>query len=278
MVKQNFEQHISITSAEHISSICCKFFDNIDISYFSFFREFNNGSRIWLCNNASWTEHLYKNIYGDITSFKLPLETTKQYTTNIQGLYYWDTLCCYLENREERNLYKKRITIAKEEYDICDGISLINCHENYVDYFNFASNRNFPIIKDFYTNNLELLINFSHYFLYESSSIIKKSLENKIIDSHIKEGTKICNGNKTNVNRISNKYYLNKNTYITAREFQSLSLVARGKSYKETARILKISDRTVEKHIFSIIEKLNTINKSNLIEYFWNSDISKIYL
>lgn len=65
------------------------------------------------------------------------------------------------------------------------------------------------------------------------------------------------------------KYYLTgeyKGIYLTKREAECLVCLARGKTAKEMAKILKINHRTVEAFLEKIKNKLNCSTKSQLIE------------
>ena len=53
---------------------------------------------------------------------------------------------------------------------------------------------------------------------------------------------------------------------LTKREFECLFFMLRGKSAKETAKILSIAPRTIEKHIEHIKLKLNCHRRSDIIE------------
>jgi DNA-binding NarL/FixJ family response regulator len=51
---------------------------------------------------------------------------------------------------------------------------------------------------------------------------------------------------------------------LTARERQVLRLIARGYTYKEIARELSISTKTVESHVSSVLRKLQLTNRHQL--------------
>jgi DNA-binding NarL/FixJ family response regulator len=55
--------------------------------------------------------------------------------------------------------------------------------------------------------------------------------------------------------------------HLTSREMEVLQLVAEGKANKETADLLKISIKTVEKHRQKVMEKLNIHDTANLTRY-----------
>ncbi|GAC1498133.1 MAG: hypothetical protein NVS2B12_03500 [Ktedonobacteraceae bacterium] len=54
---------------------------------------------------------------------------------------------------------------------------------------------------------------------------------------------------------------------LTARERETLILVARGMVVKEIARSLKVSEKTVRNHISSIYRKLSLYDRSQLVIY-----------
>jgi DNA-binding NarL/FixJ family response regulator len=54
---------------------------------------------------------------------------------------------------------------------------------------------------------------------------------------------------------------------LTSREREVLKLIAEGKSNKETADLLHISVRTVERHRANIMEKLNLKKTADLVKY-----------
>jgi RNA polymerase sigma factor (sigma-70 family) len=51
---------------------------------------------------------------------------------------------------------------------------------------------------------------------------------------------------------------------LTAREQEVLRLIARGYSYKEIARELTISPKTVETHVSAVLRKLQLSNRHEL--------------
>lgn len=54
-------------------------------------------------------------------------------------------------------------------------------------------------------------------------------------------------------------------THLTARQTEILELLARGLSYKETAKLLNLSTLTIKNHASTIYDKLNVKNKTEAI-------------
>lgn len=54
---------------------------------------------------------------------------------------------------------------------------------------------------------------------------------------------------------------------LTQRQMEVLNLVARGKTYKEVAESLYVTERTVKYHMGTILEKLHLKNRAHVIAY-----------
>lgn len=66
----------------------------------------------------------------------------------------------------------------------------------------------------------------------------------------------------------NSRYYINNNIYLTKREVECLYWKSLGKTDKEIAKILDITERTVKAHMTNSKDKLNCINLFQLgIEY-----------
>ena len=68
-------------------------------------------------------------------------------------------------------------------------------------------------------------------------------------------------GSVTSSQNPSNNY----RSALTAREIEVLDMIAKGLSYAETAKSLKISEQTVPVHIRNIYKKLHASNKSEAV-------------
>jgi DNA-binding NarL/FixJ family response regulator len=60
---------------------------------------------------------------------------------------------------------------------------------------------------------------------------------------------------------------------LSARERQVIELVATGKTNREIARQLSISERTVDRHVSNILLKLNLPTRSAATAYAYQNDL-----
>jgi DNA-binding NarL/FixJ family response regulator len=60
---------------------------------------------------------------------------------------------------------------------------------------------------------------------------------------------------------------------LSARERQVIELVATGKTNREIARQLRISERTVDRHVSNILLKLNLPTRSAATAYAYEHDL-----
>jgi two-component system, LuxR family, response regulator FixJ len=101
---------------------------------------------------------------------------------------------------------------------------------------------------------------------------LEKPFNNEILLERIEEAI-----NKDIARReqlIENRKILNRIHHLTVREHEVLSLIASGHSNKETARILDISNRTVEAHRASIMEKMHANSLAELMVMVAHSETS----
>ena len=65
-------------------------------------------------------------------------------------------------------------------------------------------------------------------------------------------------------------------TNLTPREMEVLVLIAKGKTAREAAELLRIKRRTAEVHISSIIAKLNASNRTHAVALAFQRHLLKI--
>ena len=124
------------------------------------------------------------------------------------------------------------------------------------------SNRGLTIPIIFISGNAEIP-DTAKAFRAGAVDFLEKPFDNKLLLERIKEAIKMdieFRGELVKRRRIQDRL-----DHLTTREKEVLSLVVKSCSNKETAKILNISNRTVDVHRASIMEKMQAENVADLI-------------
>lgn len=253
------DNHPILISTSDIYEVC-KPLQKIGISYFSHARLLKNFSMTVLCNNLEFTKYCFSH---DVNDYALP----------------------YLDSK-----YRIWNQIFTPEFiRLIKDFGLVNCFEimekktNHIDTFCFGTNLNYDSFITFCYENIDLLEKFIEYFLNKTESLlndcIKKAVACPFVDVKKIEPINLLENFNFSVNTDKKQEFLcdigiiNSKFGLSDREIQCLKNIAKGKTAKEIARIMKISSRTVETHILNLKNKLKCYSKSNLAEIFWSSGI-----
>ena len=140
-------------------------------------------------------------------------------------------------------------------------------------------------IQEFFTSHQKCLLKFVHFFNASAENMIKYSQgdEHKLgfykCGNKALETVQLLNCSSITANTFledlrKKSKYLHKIkpelTYLTPREQECLSFLAKGDTAKEVARNLEISPRTVETHLKAIKYKTGFHSCSQLIKFFLN--------
>jgi len=185
--------------------------------------------------------------------------------------FMWDVAPLLLPKAGSIALLEKQ-RISRELFNIDNGITLVKKTKDYMDFYNFGSTKNNKNIRKFLLTNIDFLENFILYFLEKARNLIKSSFTHKINFSrkYFEESNE--NDERNSLADIkSRKIFVDicRNKYITRKEFECLKHVAHGKSYKETAKLLNTSRRTVENYLYHSKERLDLNTTSDLVNMFW---------
>ena len=90
--------------------------------------------------------------------------------------------------------------------------------------------------------------------------------------------TRMHDDDEQDIHNKKNVSYLLKSNYgMTSREIEIIGFVFRGNTNEEIAESLMISNNTVKKHLTHIYEKLNISNRSNLIQFILDHQMSGLW-
>lgn len=268
MIKPDYlKNHFFLQNAAGIHELC-KPLERFGIKHFTYLKKFCDGSEINLSNSAKWLEDYYC-----LSLFKTSLFefNPDQYKS---GMIIWP---------KESKLHV--FAHGREYFDSDNGITLIESGPDYCEFYFFSSSKNNYNIINFYINNLDILKRFILYFKEQSHDLIKKSEKNRIITQNILQyrphnEEKILDSVLSQSEIQELKFAFNQETSIknqnsivrklekyqlTEREIDVINYLTKGKTAKQTARYLIISNRTVEKHLENIKKKLGCENKMQIL-------------
>jgi DNA-binding CsgD family transcriptional regulator len=235
--------------------------ENFSFSFFAYRRFYNDGQLLYLFNNPKWMEFCF--------------QTNSWYSNN-----FWQKVDRINGNNYIIDIWPDTphndlVFNSMYEFDIWNGLVYYIKHDNYIETFTFSSTRDNPQVKQFYLNNLELLNSYITYFKSKGHELINNTDKRILLPyPSAKEHNAPCISSATNnfLNQTRLKFYSvsmgARDVLLTRREMDCLYCLSRGKTIKETAKLLGISPRTVEYYINLAKEKTRIMNSSELIQAF----------
>jgi DNA-binding CsgD family transcriptional regulator len=256
-----------LKNCQAVDVICAPIFSSLKTNAFSFCRAYRGGGRVYFCNFADWGEHVIQR--GYLNTFSYKSETVFE---RVSLWRFWP---------EQDRKYRELIQDAEQNFSQNSGIAIIRRYEEYSDFFSLRgySTGNVDEANNSYLNNLELIRRFSDYFLSRIESMLCSSEKDQLVYTqnqpqdplHI-----VSSQDKNEVNyaydELLNAFSQNRpkvfcdGMLLTARQVECIVYMMLGKSSKEIAHKLCISQRTVEAHISHLKSKLNVSFKSAIIE------------
>jgi len=244
-------------SLEALKNICEPLFKNSCISSFRYFRVLDDNSYMNLSTNHEWLFERLTKIPNNGASFHKPL---CEATEDDFSFFLW-----------EKNK-KDDIVNLLIKHDIFNGITAYKRNGTSVEAWAFGAKIEDTLAPNFYINNLDILKTFIHHFNENAQNIINISDTSKL--AHFGDKVSIHPVKQQNSMmqpKLKNKLFKSKNLNLTHREFECLRFLSIGKTYKETAKVMNISPRTIESYVITLKRKLNLSCKSNIIEYYWEN-------
>lgn len=237
--------HLFLTSAPEMREIT-KPLLSLGITYFGYCRYYNNGGRLYLCNNAKMIESYYANKLYRIGN------TESQPCNYYSQVALWSTL----PNQE--------VFEDSKQMGVDHGIFIIEPQKDSCEFFAFATTRENRQIINTYLTQMDFLKKFGAYFKVKAKSLIMDGEKNKIyLPYHNK---KILNEINTNLSYLLEDECNNSNlTRLSKRQHDCAQLLLQGKTTKEIARHFSLSPRTIESYIDNLKLKLHCQNKTELI-------------
>lgn len=253
------ESHLYISMSKKIANIC-EPLQKIGITMFTFMRNYNDHSRIYLSNNAKWVKDYYELALYESSLFE-----------NDPNLYQ-DKMNIWPLGQNVLDL--NVIQHGMNNFNSTSGITLIKYHINYCDFFFFSGPAQPNDSINSYVNNLDILEKFCVFFINKINDDMYQLEQNKIIVPLTKVQL-ISNSDKIircevieqigeMNNQVTNSYFKE----LTPMEKKYFVEFVSGKTASQISKQFSRSRRTIEKHLENIKGKLNCSNKWELVLRF----------
>lgn len=243
--------------ADDIQQICNPL-KGVGIHLFSYRKTFADGSRINVSNNPNWIHDYYAlNLYRS-SLFEHSIESYSS------GFSLWP-----------RSSPLAVFSHGRDYYNSDNGITFTKKHADCCEFFLFGADKKNEQIINFYINHLDLLKNFTDYFLEQSKILMRSAMKNlisiKLTPIHPNEikniythQDKMASINKLILSTAKSNFY----SLLSHREKSCINGIIAGKSAKMIARELNLSHRTIEYYIENIKKKTGCNTKYALLKEF----------
>lgn len=233
---------------------------HLGIIEFRYARSFNNLTQFSIGSNVPWVENYYHHEFHKMGSFNRHPAHYKS------GVVLWGDIGDY-----------RPFIYARDHHNIGKGITIVEKRTDGCEFYFFGGSVDNSNITSFLVSHIELLKRYIAFFKSENNDFIQKGRqfnlplylpENDTEDEQaLKAQVQENIDNFLNATKPQN-LYLHSNGHevvLTKAESKCIALLLEGKTANETAEMLFISRRTIEKHLEHIREKLNCHNKLQLM-------------
>lgn len=266
-------QHPFLNSFVPINEICQPLFSNTEISFFSYSRRYQDNSLLLFETYPEWSDYYLPK--GLVMPYNKISFLASKYSHPDNKSF------SFLLGDEEPDFY-----IEGKDFGLESPLFLVNkiADDDCYEVICYASRYKKNLV-NFYLNNFDALRKFRLFFLEKASKLIKDGGQNKLHIFSVQQ--------KNNTEKTVSDYSLNaptkdfickrypitinkKQSYLTQRELECLSLLAKGKTIKRTASLMCVSPRTIETLQNNMKERTELYSREQLIEMFFQNDLANI--
>lgn len=248
-----FRQHPSFKNADEFK-LLCEPLRHLGINHFSHIRVNADGTFNLMSLNPVFLKHYLESSYYHFDIFQLNPKANEQYL---------------LRDLQSLTGSTKKLQQDFNAHGFGHSFTITNRSNKNIDFYNFASKFGNTSINEQYLLKLDQLKLFISYYHdkvngnKDLSEVYKYHLDLRTDGSEFqlkKEKDDDC----INLDSLNRIYIPTKQTFLTLREFECLSWLAKGKTQDQIAAILNISLRTVKAHVLHVREKLQCVNQFQL--------------
>jgi LuxR family transcriptional regulator, quorum-sensing system regulator SolR len=254
-----FDNHLMIRAGADIAKICEPLKKFFNINDFNYEKIYKDNSKIKLTSRPDWMLCYYKQGFQYMGEYEVSFD---QFQSGYKLTSVMSNQCIF--------------TTAREEFNIDNGLVLVDKYDDYCELFWFGSIKGDHQAINFYINNMDLLRRFILYFKEKAADIIERANKERIVlpdkkiiiqgKSDLSKFSKRNNFIKAirvEHYRLSGKY---SHISLTEREFECAVCMLEGKTAEHTGNDLGLSRRTVETHLSNLRSKVDCNTKSELAE------------
>ncbi|CAM3010599.1 transcription regulator protein, response regulator containing CheY-like receiver domain and HTH DNA-binding domain [Legionella steigerwaltii] len=247
-----------INYSDYVNQICNDLFKEIGINHFSYVEISNQGNLIWLGSDSNYFE---KCINQQLVK-SAPTSILKTYPKT--GFYLIDVY------QDEYKQYSLPVFQLLNHFDYGHSFRILEIADNCtIKLYSFDAPLGKQDINHIYLNNLNVLKKFNLYFENKITFIRNKLNQNPFQENRDPEFANLWDLTLKQNNFIEQtfpaSFYLSESKIqITPREKEVLFWYIKGKTSDETAKILNVSRRTIERHFENLREKFGCFSKSQI--------------
>jgi DNA-binding CsgD family transcriptional regulator len=266
------DNHPLLTLSAKIVDIC-KPLEEFGIHHFTYLKQLSNGQRISLSNKPQWIADYYNLSLYQTSLFEKPFEGV----TSTFNAWFGDF---------DLDVYWH----GKEHYNTMHSISIVEYKRDSCESFLFSTTPDNQQAIYYLSNNREILFHFIMYFKDSAKDILKEASKNSITIPGSEwrvpeEYTKWFQNPaweaalderkenfflKTPIRRVTLETPLGP-VVLTQREVMCIYHLLNYKSVSEAAKLMNLSQRTVESYLENIKNKLSCTTKADLLQILQNS-------
>lgn len=245
-----------------ISSIFDMYFGDSMLKTFAYFRFFEDGSYIYLCNKIDWVRFCIENV---TTNDNATLgDQVKSLNNDNMSFYLWP------------DKVRGFVFDAMYEHNIWNGLSVFSKNEHSIELWGFAGDRSNDFDEGFYFDNIETIKKFILNFNLKAGDIISPGIAKRAYyESYVSQDSDTCYIDAPDeLTLIPKKVPIlvkNNEIFVSNKEYNILKSLAVNRTIKEISNNVHIGTKAVEYHLRNLKEKLKCGSNHDLVEMYLNT-------
>lgn len=245
--------HVSIASTEKVANIAKDLFDATDLDFFSYGRNYNDGSIVTLQSDLRALEHMFEK-RQKLCGFYLP-----------DGKYFW-------ENAVSREQILQHRSLGYQQ-----GYLILRQAAEYKEIICFAAKSPNMNIMNLFLNHANRLENFTLYFKDVAAGLIEEASKDRILIPNSMKVSDLGDTCEQEEKRELPSYKLKKfnlaskegEISLSKREFECLQHQVLGLTADQSADKLGLSRKSVEAYLSVVRSKFKVKTRSELMNKIW---------